>query len=490
MNKPKISARRTYLIAKRDFLGYVKTWGFWLTALGPFLGIIFGLLAPFILAQSEPARYVSILDETGHHKAAIEKRMVDEDERMLKTALRETAKMTVPRAERDEFERVLNDKGVEAARAYIAKSAPKLTKVMTIPGNKIKFVDPPERTNTALMPYITGEKTLEIDGQSHKLSGVLHIFEHDDKTKAEFWSVSPIPSPVIGLTNRYFSALAQDEYLKSAGLSRDGLGVVRENALRVTAFNPNKSATNKAGKKASLKDRIPYLVAAALALLLWFTVFTGAYMLLVSMVEEKINKVLEMLLASTRFSEIFLGKLLGVAALTLASLLPWIVLGALGFYGAMQFGDGAIVAGLSQAISPKMLMFLPVFFVLGYVFYGSIFIALGALAESMQDASTLMTPMVLLLTFCIMVVPIGIAYPDSEILKFASWIPFSAPFAAIIGLASDPPLWQTMGSVFVLVISTFIVVYFSGRVFQHGVLSSGGLGGVRSALVRIFARTK
>ena len=158
-------------------------------------------------------------------------------------------------------------------------------------------------------------------------------------------------------------------------------------------------------------------------------------MLLMSMVEEKINKVLEMLLASTRFSEIFFGKLIGVAALTIASLLPWIIMGALGFYFALTFGDGAVADGLSQAISTKMLVFLPIFFLLGYVFYGSIFIALGAMAESMQDASTLMTPMVLLLTACILVVPVGIAYPDSPVLIAAQYIPFLRPLCGHHSLA-------------------------------------------------------
>jgi len=75
------------------------------------------------------------------------------------------------------------------------------------------------------------------------------------------------------------------------------------------------------------EDRAPYMVAAALAFFLWLTVFSGAYMLLTSMLEEKLNKLLEMMLASTRFAEIIFGKLLGVAALTLTAMAPYIILG-------------------------------------------------------------------------------------------------------------------------------------------------------------------
>ena len=490
---PRISLRRTYIIARRDFLGYIKTWGFWLTALGPFLGIIFGILFPLVMSKSEPTRYASILDDTGLHAAGIEQLLTTENDDLLSEALRGVAKYTVPQDDRDAFNKVLDEQGVEAAREFIKKSNPFVAKYFTMPTSKLVFVPPPKETINTLEPYILGSQKITVDSTPQPLSGVLHIFEKDGKTTAEFWSTSPTKNELVKLTERYFSGKAIDAYLAPAGLSREQAREVRKNAIKVKTFNPNKKTSDTKDPNSQAvtgKDYIPYVVAAGLSLMLWFTVFTGAYMLLVSMVEEKINKVLEMLLATTRFSEIFLGKLLGVAALTLASLLPWILLGALGFWGAAQFADGAIADGLAKAMTTKMLIFLPVFFVLGYVFYGSMFIALGAMAESMQDASTLMTPMVLVLTACIMVVPIGIAYPDSPLLSVAAWIPFSAPFAAIIRLPSDPPLWETLGSVAVLIAASIFVVWGSARMFRHGVLAGGGMASVKAWFSRVVFRRK
>ena len=142
-------------------------------------------------------------------------------------------------------------------------------------------------------------------------------------------------------------------------------------------------------------------------------------------------------------------------------------------------GNGEIAAGVVQSRERENAVLLARIFLLGYVFYGSMFIALGAMAESMQDASTLMTPMVLLLTACIMVVPIGYIYPDSAVLKAAVWFPFSAPFASIVRLPADPPLWETLGSVLALILSSALVVWGSARLFQHGVLSGGGMAGVK-----------
>ncbi|PHR91354.1 MAG: hypothetical protein COA69_12655 [Robiginitomaculum sp.] len=481
---PKISARRTYLIARRDFLGYVKTWGFWLAALGPFIGIIFGLMAPLIMAKSEPTRYAAILDETGLHGAAIERMLEQGNKSAMETAVREASKFTIPREDKAEFEKVLKEQGPDAAKDFIRKTNPKIAGFLDMPESKLKFVAPPATDIDAIMPYVRGEKRIQVEGSTQLLAGVLHIYEKDGAVHADYWSTTPTQNAVSRHANRYFSRTATSTYLQSGGLDRAGYARSRKDALNVTKFNPEKSEDGEDGQAVTAKDRIPYFVAAGLSMMLWFAIFTGAYMLLVSMVEEKINKVLEMLLASTRFSEIFLGKLIGVAALTLASLLPWIILGAFGFFAAMQFGDGAIADGLAKAVSTKMLIFLPVFFLLGYVFYGSIFIALGAMAESMQDASTLMTPMVLLLTACILIVPVGVAFPDSPLLMVAQYVPFSAPFAAIIRLPADPPLWQTLASVLVLVVSSILVMWLSARLFKHGVLSGGGMASLKAWFVR------
>lgn len=477
---PQISLRRTYLIARRDFLGYVKTWGFWLTAIGPFIGIFFGILAPLIMAKSEPTRYVTILDETGIHGVAIEQMVEDDNRELMESALRDVSKYAVPRANRDEFETILEQSGADAAIDYMSETSPRISGFMDLPESKLKFVPAPVTDIEAIKPYVLGDKTVNVDGVEQALLGALHIYEQDGAVKADYWSASLSLNTLRHHANTYFTRQAANGYLHGGGLTRDAYLKARDTAITVENFNPAKSASSKGGQSVTSKDRIPYLVAAALAMLLWFAVFTGAYMLLVSMVEEKINKVLEMLLATTRFSEIFVGKLLGVAALTLASLLPWIVLGAFSFYAAMTFGDGEIANGLAKAIMPKMLVFLPIFFLLGYVFYGSMFIALGAMAESMQDASTLMTPMVLLLTACILIVPVGIVTPDSPLLAVAQYIPFSAPFAAIIRLPADPPLWETLGSVGVLLFSSMFVVWISSRLFKHGVLTGGSMASVKA----------
>jgi len=208
-------------------------------------------------------------------------------------------------------------------------------------------------------------------------------------------------------------------------------------------FDPTKTAEDAQDVNSS--DTVPFIVAGVLAAMLWLTVFSGAYMLLTSMLEEKLNKLLEMMLATTRFSEIILGKLLGVAALTLSMMAPYILVGIAGVIGYVFFGqDQDVVKGLISSFDAKMIIFLIIYLILGYILYGAFFIALGSLSSSMQDAQTLTTPILFVLMGCLIVIPLGFSDPDSPLLRIATFIPFSAPFAAIIRLPSDPPLWELL----------------------------------------------
>ena len=227
-----------------------------------------------------------------------------------------------------------------------------------------------------------------------------------------------------------------------------------------------------------------------MAIALWLTIFAGSYMLLTSMLEEKLNKLLEMMLASTRFSEIMFGKLLGAAALTIAAMSPYIILGLLTVVGLYFTAPPDVVAGLTAAFSAKMIIFFIIYLVLGYVFYGAFFIALGAMAESAQDAQTLTTPIMLILTVCVMVVPIGMNSPDSPIIEYASWFPLSAPFAAIIKLASDPPIWELALSAFFLFLCVVGVVWLASQVFRFGVLSGSGVKAGMSNLKNWFSESR
>jgi len=439
MKMPAINLRRTYLIARRDYLGYVKTWGFWISFVLPFI------IGAIVIAVSlsgfsvSPVRYEAILDETGLHAPAIIQQEKEKQDKLVGDILNGLGETLLSEDKAETLVETIEAQGIEAGKAYLDTQMPGATERMKALDSKLVFIDAPANDMETLKTYMRGEKMTQYEGEDVRL----RLDEAEDKS------------------------------------------------ITIEAFDPTKEATADGdGQKVGSKDRIPYFVAFGLSMMLWMTVFSGAYMLLTSMLEEKMNKLLEMMLATTRFSEIILGKLLGVALLTLTAILPYIIMGIGGVIGTIIFGPSDIAQGLITAFSPKMITFFMVFLILGYIFYGSLFIALGALAESMQDAQTLTTPIMFILMGAVFVVPIGLTTPDSPLLIFASWFPLSSPFAMLMRLPADPPLWELILSVLLLAVTTLGVILLSGRIFRFGVLSGAGVKVATDWFKRTILRRK
>ena len=477
-----VNIRRTLLIAKRDYFGYIKTWGFWLSFFMPV--IIGGITALIVISDIDlsPVRYEAIYDETGDYKEKI----IAAHQRDNKENFLAAIKPMISDEQMVELKTIMNTKDFKAGTEYLNEIIPGNKDFNKLMGKTI-FVGLPSNDLQELKEYVSGNKDLLLNGNKVKLSGFLHIYNNPELI-TDYWSTNFNNPPVVNIVDDFFSTKIQRDYLKSAGLSFEDYQNLDNKSLKANIFDPSKADTGDQAITGA--DRLPFIFAAVLSIILWLTIFSGSYMLLTSMLEEKLNKLMEMMLASARFSEIILGKLLGVAALTFTSMLPYLILGLVGIFSSILLGLGG--PNLSEAIQKtftlKMMSFFVIFLILGYIFYGAFFIAMGALAESMQDAQTLTTPVTLLLTACMFIIPLGLESPDSSLLAFLSWFPLSAPFAAIVRLPSDPPLWELILSSSILALTAFGVILLAERIFRYGVLSGSGVKGslnwIKSKILR------
>lgn len=486
--------RRTLLIAKRDFMGYVKTWGFWISFFLPFVFGAIGFFAATLDINLTNSRYEAILDDSGQHAAAIEQRYADQQKELYRLAY-EKLDIVLSDVQSETLLTRLDEDGLAAAQSYLEQVQPEIAKRVKLPSADIIFVVPPADNIDGLQPYLRGEKEMMIDGAAVNLDGVLHLRKDAQAgvISADYWSSNINSQAVSNLAQGYFSDRAAQAYLASGNLNLEGYRAARGGSVEMQSFNPNKKVDTESGgsQAVTMEDRLPFIVALVMSVFLWLTIFSGSYMLLTSMLEEKLNKLLEMMLSSVQFSEVILGKLLGVAALTITAMLPYIILG-IGLVIALVFfaPDPEIARGLAASFPPKLIFFFFLYLILGYVFYGAMFIAIGSLAQSMQDAQTLTTPIILILTLCIMIVPLAIDSPNSEIVRWASWFPLSAPFAAIIRLPTNPPLIELILPALFVFLLTVGVIILAGRIFRFGVLSGSGIESVKAWFSRVILRRK
>lgn len=454
--------RAIYLIARREFLSYVATWGFWLSlaSVPMFMALGFGL--PMLIENSQPTRYYALIDESGGElEAAV-------------FAGLEAARAEQAEAVREMTEELMGDLPPQAQAAMDAQ-------MPQLGDNRYRRVDPGVSDLDSLRPYLLGERLVETsDGPQPLFAAILIRGSAETGIEIDYWSTNLTDSNLRSDIRRALQAHMQDTRLLAEGVSPAILDAVEELRPFVRELNPERAA-----EQAEVTDaeRIPVFVGIAVAFILWVIIFSVVNMLLSAMIEEKGNKVLEMMMASSRHHEILLGKLLGVAAVSATLLLFWVCLalgGGIAVQQAAATADLPAADVLAAVFNPGLLLPALGYFVIGYLMYGALFLSIGALCETLQDAQTLMSPMMLVMMVPLFLVMMALESPDSPILQFASWVPLWTPFIMLARLAQDPPLVELIATTVVMIAFAGFMIWGSGVMFRMGALNQANQDTVKN----------
>ncbi len=252
--------------------------------------------------------------------------------------------------------------------------------------------------------------------------------------------------------------LATDPRLDKAGLTPEE---VRQ--LVSTPQAESKTVT-KEGEKKNFGE-LQMLVPMAFMILLMVSVFTSGQYLLTSTVEEKGNRVMEILLSAVSPMQLMTGKILGYMGV---GTLIVVLYGSLGIVGM-------IAAAMTNLISPMQLVYFVIFFGIAYFLVASMMAAIGAAVNDMREAQTLMTPVMVLLMIPWMTWFLIQRAPNSPLATILSFIPGPNPFVMVIRLAgSEPvPTWQIPVAIAIGVGSVLFAAWAAGKIFRIGALMYG-----------------
>jgi ABC-type Na+ efflux pump permease subunit len=208
-----------------------------------------------------------------------------------------------------------------------------------------------------------------------------------------------------------------------------------------------------------------FLVPAGMMLLMFMVVLMSATPLMQGVVEEKMQRIAEVLLGSVRPFALMLGKLLGMAAVSLT--IAAVYLGGT-FWVAVLFG-------VAEMVGYDLLAWFIVLQVLAALMYGSLFIAIGAACTDMKETQNLMWPVMLLAVISLFVLGSVVQEPNSPLVTGLSFFPFATPMLMIARHAVPPgiPVWQLLVGVLVVLATTLLCVYVAGRIFRVGLLLQG-----------------
>ena len=215
-----------------------------------------------------------------------------------------------------------------------------------------------------------------------------------------------------------------------------------------------------------------YFKGYVMALLLSMTTMIYGMNVARSIIQEKTSRIFEVMLAITKPSDMLAGKLIGVGAVGLTQIAIWVLVGALitAYPAAMATMSGT----LSIHVSWVEGILFPIYFVLGYLLYASLFAGLAASCETEQELQ-MYTPLAALpiwLSFSLIWLVIN--DPNSVWSVAASLFPATAPIIMMLRLGSQvPPVWQFAASIGLMIASIWIVLWISSRLYRVGILMYG-----------------
>ncbi|MFM2117990.1 MAG: hypothetical protein RL316_1180, partial [Bacteroidota bacterium] len=221
--------------------------------------------------------------------------------------------------------------------------------------------------------------------------------------------------------------------------------------------------------------------------LVYFILLIYGSQVMMGVMEEKTNRIAEVIVSSVRPFQMMLGKILGIGAVALTQFLIWIVFVFVVYNIGVKSGTSMgflaeAVGGIQRMVGsvnvPLILGCFAFYFLGGFFFYASLYGAIGsAVNEDMRDAQSLSFPITMLVILSIAIMTAAVANPTGPVAVWGSIIPFSSPIVMMAripyGVPGTVPLWQLGLSMALLIAGFLFTVWFAGKIYRTGILLYG-----------------
>jgi ABC-2 type transport system permease protein len=351
-----------------------------------------------------------------------------------------------------------------------------------------------EGTGTVSFTYL--DNTLE-DAKNELNSknsyGLLHVPEFDlDNPKGITFYAEKNPSIEIQSSlERILRNEIEDIKLSRSGIDKEELDKIKAD-VDLNIIN----LTEKGEKEGNVG--VATAAGYLAALLIYFFVFLYGIQTLRGVIEEKTSRIVEVIISSVKPFQLMMGKIIGIGAVGLTQFLLWVILsviiyqGALSYYGAdiskaqqTELTQNAasspnsdieiqvIIDSINTLNFPLLLGTFLFYFLGAYLFYGSLFAAVGSAVDNDADAQQFQLPITLPLIFSIMLLAAIIRDPHGDLAFWSSIIPFTSPVVMMMRIPFDPPVWHIILSMVCMVLGFIFTTWLAGRIYRIGILMHG-----------------
>ncbi len=248
------------------------------------------------------------------------------------------------------------------------------------------------------------------------------------------------------------------------------------------SFKEKKVTVTGETEDVKLADKAGGFAPMAFVYLLWIAVFTAAQMLLTNTVEEKSNRIIEVLLSSVSPLELMSGKIWGIAATGLTIIGSWVAFALIGVWLAPKLLVGMDLSWTAVIGDPLYLISFVVYFFFGYLLYAAILVGLGSVCNSLKEAQNLLQPVFILLIVPLVSMMFIVQEPNGTVAKVLSYVPLFTPFTMMNRAGGPPEIYEYVITGILLIVSVLIAFKAAGKVFRVGVLMTGNPPKLREIL--------
>ena len=473
------------LIAAREFRQIAATRSFWLTLLIMPLFMAGGPIASKLMKQDR-AQSVMIIDQSGGETGKqVARRISLNEQRIIMIELVrhiDRRNISLPksaawaqkgrRQDDQAVEQFVAAGGQQAALAAIRAVSPTAAQAFDLPepGYRLVKTPPsliaqtPQSLSQALEPYLRPADTAK-----QKPVDYIMLIPRD------FGASPAVGLWVNGQPRASFLTLVQGELAGSLRAHYlTGNGVSPDIAKRVDALFPAIAVTTPPAGTGRDRVLIRSIVPVISAFVLLMALLLSGNWMLQTTVEERSNKLLETVLACASPNELMYGKLCGTVALGLTMVTTWVACALFAAYATQGDMAALIRPALEPVSTPANIVTIIYFFITGYVSISMIFLVLGVMSDSMQEAQGFLTPVLFLIMIPLTLLAPAILDGGTSIgLSVMTWVPLYTPFTILARLGGGIPAWEVIGSGLLLLAFVTAELVLLGRVFRACLLNSG-----------------
>ncbi|NCI49185.1 ABC transporter permease [Sediminibacterium roseum] len=305
---------------------------------------------------------------------------------------------------------------------------------------------------------------------------------------------------------RRINAAIEDQRLQDNGIRKSQLDSIHKESQFAELKTEQLTNDNKATES---NEGMATMIGYACGILIYITMLVYGMMLMRGVMEEKTNRIAEVIVSSVKPFQLMMGKIIGVGAVGITQFLLWIILmfvlitAAQGFIphdvleqaktlqqnggimpggGMVQASEGAqklyaVTHSMNTANWPVIIGCFIFYFLGGYLFYAALFAAVGSVMEDIQASQNLTLPIMMPIIFSFVIMTSVIQNPTSPLAFWASIIPFSSPIVMMarvsFGVPGTVPYWQLATSMLTLAAGFIFTTWLAGKIYRTGLLMYG-----------------